>query len=229
MSEARACFSEALRIAPCSPHACHAWGLLEMRGGNPARAREIFATARQDHPGVCPTPQIFTAAAELEAGLGNFDASRALFEEGCARLRKKKDVVDVLMHWARMEEGPLGSANPPRQDSTATALLRRAISLNAGSAVRPRVALAQMMSRLNDVAEARRLFVEAERHAFPRPIARARGARPSQATTRAGPASTPGPYRESTPGPYREQRYTCELYNAWAIMETREGNSLCGN
>ena len=120
---------------------CHAYGLLEQREGNPSRARELWEGALEARGGGNgATAALVCSLGDLHAGAGRLHEARDLYEAHALRLRSPREVTEVHLAAAWLEEKRFGDRD------RAAEILHRALEHRPGDS-RARVALARLEKR----------------------------------------------------------------------------------
>ena len=140
-ARARELFETALGLDPHNPYVCHAYGLLEQREGNPSRARELWEGALEARGGGNgATAALVCSLGDLHAGAGRLHEARDLYEAHALRLRSPREVTEVHLAAAWLEEKRFGDRD------RAAEILHRALEHRPGDS-RARVALARLEGR----------------------------------------------------------------------------------
>jgi len=135
---ARELYEVALSLEPRNPYVCHAFGLYWKKLGGIARAMELFRIALEEHS----TAALVCSLGELLIGQGQLEEARELYANHLNRLRSEKDLTEVYLASAWLEERYF-------QDfERAKNLLNLGLELNPSSSL-ANVALARLEGRMS--------------------------------------------------------------------------------
>eukprot|EP00588_Corethron_pennatum_P022280 CAMPEP_0194320808 /NCGR_PEP_ID=MMETSP0171-20130528/17087_1 /TAXON_ID=218684 /ORGANISM="Corethron pennatum, Strain L29A3" /LENGTH=947 /DNA_ID=CAMNT_0039078473 /DNA_START=67 /DNA_END=2910 /DNA_ORIENTATION=+ len=137
-SIAREFFDRAMLVDRSNPYVCHAYGLMEMRGGNIERARSLWyaGLSRQ------PTSALACSLGHLEfAHRRSAEDARHVYAYCLDRVGSERERGEVLLAWATLEERR-GDVQRARH------LIKMVLKRSPGDG-RAHVALARLEGRLN--------------------------------------------------------------------------------
>lgn len=100
IARARELFEEALALEPQNPYVCHAFGLYEKRLGNIDRAMQLFRAALESNS----TAALVCSLGEILISKGYIAEARDLYGTHLNHLRKEKDLIEVYLAAAWLEE-----------------------------------------------------------------------------------------------------------------------------
>jgi tetratricopeptide (TPR) repeat protein len=134
---ARELFREALTIDEHNPYVCHAFGLMEKKLGDAAKATNMFEQALSNSS----TAALVCSLGEILVANGDVKRARDLYARHLLRLKTEKDIVEVYLASAWLEERYFKNFDRAQE------LLHSALTLSPGSSL-ANVALARLEGRI---------------------------------------------------------------------------------
>lgn len=136
-NRARELFVEALKLDAHNPYVCHAFGLMERKLNNGAKAIDLLQLALAKNA----TAALVCSLGEMFLEKKNIDMARELYKQNVPRLTKTKDKVEVYLAHAWLEERYFHDYERAHE------LLNLALDLSPGSSI-ANVALARLEGRI---------------------------------------------------------------------------------
>ena len=129
-------FNKALSLDDCNPYVCHAFGLMEQRGGDITHARELWEKSLTKHS----TAALVCSLGELYASSGDPLVARDLYAKNVDRLKSERERTEVYLAAAWLEERHFSNIDK------AIELIRSALKLSPTNG-RAHVALVRLEER----------------------------------------------------------------------------------